>query len=280
MLISILAPARGATAKLEKWISETKISILAPARGATGEARARREPGPFQFSPLREGRLMQPYSIAREDVISILAPARGATRVDCAVCCTVHFNSRPCERGDIWSYTISSYSPISILAPARGATCYATVYVYRSKYFNSRPCERGDVSSLHIPISKIKISILAPARGATCNKSFCEIHVSISILAPARGATDISKNTFFIQCISILAPARGATFWEVFTNGRKTFQFSPLREGRHIHCSCSDWAENFNSRPCERGDSLFPMQLCCMRYFNSRPCERGDHDNP
>ena len=56
MVISILAPARGATGMRRKGREVYEISILAPARGATHLWHERSEPCKFQFSPLREGR--------------------------------------------------------------------------------------------------------------------------------------------------------------------------------------------------------------------------------
>ena len=127
------------------------ISIHAPARGATWGAQRGRSPSViFQFTPLREGRLSTsgtktaipsisihaPARGATGDIahrdgeqqpISIHAPARGATRVwPGPPCGGPYFNSRPCERGD-------------------STTHYSTAL---SIYFNSRPCERGDMKSV------------------------------------------------------------------------------------------------------------------------------------
>ena len=78
------------------------ISILAPARGATSQCfKCSATVNAFQFSPLREGRLVQ-------ELRNIV------TRGD--------FNSRPCERGDRKGDQPVKITIISILAPARGAT--------------------------------------------------------------------------------------------------------------------------------------------------------------
>ena len=145
-LISIPAPARGATQKEQDCQSYRQISIPAPARGATCQRFAASgfssyfnsrpcERGDdrgifskwlwpiFQFPPLREGRPFQNFRI-RE---------------------IVNFNSRPCERGDHRGNPHGiCRSRISIPAPARGAT------------FSLRMGWRHD-----------PISIPAPARGAT-----------------------------------------------------------------------------------------------------------------
>ena len=41
--------------------------------------------------------------------------------------------------------------------------------------------------------------------------------------------------------------------------------------------SCTHRDSNFNSRPCERGFSVYSLQRSLYSYFNSRPCERGFH---
>ena len=81
-------------------------------------------------------------------------------------------------------------------------------------------------------------------------------------------------------------------------SGATTFQFTPLREGRHIFAIKFVKIYYFNSRPCGRGDfvqfsklhSVVLFQFTPLRegrlplpaggsggiYFNSRPCGRGD----
>ena len=99
------------------------ISIHAPARGATLRVLLPTDRTIFQFTPLREGRLVGVLGVPGHGGISIHAPARGAT------CRSSHpgwrppnFNSRPCERGDLYGIPILPKAKISIHAPARGAT--------------------------------------------------------------------------------------------------------------------------------------------------------------
>ena len=81
--ISIHAPPRGATpsgSSIRCWIL---ISIHAPPRGATlAWTAAALAAIPFQFTPLREGRLSQAELLHKERLISIHAPPRGATAKD------------------------------------------------------------------------------------------------------------------------------------------------------------------------------------------------------
>ena len=78
-LISIHAPARGATAVFRSNPDRKQISIHAPARGATSGTCTVLSLIVFQFTPLREGR-------------------RGGRRGSQSK--HQYFNSRPCERGD------------------------------------------------------------------------------------------------------------------------------------------------------------------------------------
>ncbi len=122
-LISIHAPPRGATGSISESIGLASISIHAPPRGATSSSTASKVSGIFQFTPLREGRLLQPPCALVVD-ISIHAPPRGATK------------NKNAFLGGI---------DISIHAPPRGATALARRQRISATYFNSRPSARGDL---------------------------------------------------------------------------------------------------------------------------------------
>ena len=55
-----------------------------------------------------------------------------------------------------------------------------------------------------------------------------------------------------------------------------TFQFTPLREGRHAFVMPIQIAPYFNSRPSARGDTRRLLINSNRNYFNSRPSARGD----
>ncbi len=79
------------------------ISIHAPPRGATYDDGTRvLKSYLFQFTPLREGRLLF--------TMCIISP--------------VYFNSRPSARGDLTDVQRHVIETISIHAPPRGATDY------------------------------------------------------------------------------------------------------------------------------------------------------------
>ena len=144
--ISIHAPPRGATWKLDRFSRSRYISIHAPPRGATEPRRlADRVANAFQFTPLREGRHEELQALRHYPRISIHAPPRGATRQRLpARRRPPHFNSRPSARGD------------AAFASAEWA----------KRNFNSRPSARGDDTRVGIPTCNT-ISIHAPPRGAT-----------------------------------------------------------------------------------------------------------------
>ena len=193
------------------------------------------------------------------------------------------FNSRPCERGDFNLFDlILVHFAISIHAPARGATGKlmkkspsSTIFqftplregrlqnppaVSQMQYFNSRPCERGDVHKYGKAIVQ-RISIHAPARGATDDRKGCCIADTISIHAPARGATEMEESQRMLERISIHAPARGATWGTLSRQCSAPISIHAPARG----ATCADQLiqlliQNFNSRPCERGDHIHKSQ--------------------
>src|SRR5208337_235816 len=77
--VSIHAPARGATDESKHVATRCEVSIHAPARGATARFKHRSSPN-YRFNPrARAGR--DPYSHPTQfgKFVSIHAPARGAT---------------------------------------------------------------------------------------------------------------------------------------------------------------------------------------------------------
>ena len=189
--ISIHAPPRGATDARRKVLDEKKISIHAPPRGATrsfGSSSSISEK--FQFTPLREGRLVANGSSVLL-MISIHAPPRGATG------------------GGV---LLVSLEMISIHVPPRGATFVLRALFCNLNNFNSRPSARGD-------------SLTARARRDSA-KHF-------NSRPSARGDRSDAKE-FLDEMISIHAPPRGATRLRRSRTCLLAFQFTPLREGRHL----------------------------------------------
>ena len=128
--ISIHAPPRGATAassivkalasyfnsrpsargdrKSGGYIAGQEISIHAPPRGATVSRSASPAALPFQFTPLREGRLDAPIGDAIHIDFNSRPSARGDFRGVRESGRRENFNSRPSARGDGKRYAISA----------------------------------------------------------------------------------------------------------------------------------------------------------------------------
>ena len=98
--------------------------------------------------------------------------------------------------------------------------------------FNSRPSARGDPPP-------------RPPSGACCY---------FNSRPSARGDLT-SKGMQEKLAISIHAPPRGATCFPICWNCCRTFQFTPLREGRRRAGRAAGAPRYFNSRPSARGDS-------------------------
>ena len=169
-IISIHAPARGATSISRRLIQHINISIHAPARGATAVYN-RSNHIQHDFNPRsREGSDYSDYMYCVAFGISIHAPARGATS-SCLYC-------------------LDRNGWISIHAPARGATSccfYLPFFQYQFQStlprgerldrphfvwflhynFNPRSREGSDTPIAGSRTFPLEISIHAPARGAT-----------------------------------------------------------------------------------------------------------------
>ena len=255
-VISIHAPARGATRRVRRPAYDRRISIHAPARGATQRQ--------------RDGH--------RGDRISIHAPARGATPASAAFSGdSLRFQSthprgvrRNGNETGIAAIAFQSTHPrgvrpralhgrramdaISIHAPARGATNFKL-----SEY------------------QRLVISIHAPARGATgraCNGYDLR---GISIHAPARGATNVHAVLVVEVTISIHAPARGATR-RLVEWAERCYYFNPrTREGCDLVRRGVDGVHrHFNPRTREGCDK--PMGAASKRWKNFNPRTREGCD--
>ena len=254
--ISIHAPARGATVYLGCFNPTKYISIHAPARGATDGTEIFPRAGRFQFTPLREGRLFALLRSSAACLISIHAPARGATcRCDISGLGRPYFNSRPCERGDPFSFFDHVACNIFQFTPLREGRRQKHEENQRESEFQFTPLREGRQEKVHIYVRIVHISIHAPARGATAIR-----------------AEPVSKQNYF----NSRPCERGDSTFCTMPSTEVVFQFTPLREGRHQKYSQSDSSSHFNSRPCERGDRALLPGTGRRNNFNSRPCERGD----
>ena len=162
--------ARGDDAHAPSLFVAENISIHAPPRGAT--CTRRRSPPPsvhfnsrpsargdawcsatsetvslFQFTPLREGRLLCFYPSFYFVKFQFTPLREGRRFIVPTPSILTNFNSRPSARGDLI---------LSVTANIK-------------YYFNSRPSARGDMPGI-FQVERSFISIHAPPRGATCNR--------------------------------------------------------------------------------------------------------------
>ena len=167
--ISIHAPPRGATVPTKRQRYRKIISIHAPPRGATVRGAESCQTSAFQFTPLREGRLVALQGAVQRERISIHAPPRGATGegMDSGdkASISIHAPPRGATSGGLLVYVGFC---ISIHAPPRGATRRSHPKRAAGGHFNSRPSARGDPDGWRIARRNRRvISIHAPPRGAT-----------------------------------------------------------------------------------------------------------------
>ena len=278
------------------------ISIHAPARGATQITDEVVAVGAFQSTLPRGERPFRKPCRFTTITISIHAPARGATeRADDHDllpqfqstlprgerpghtqfrASDSHFNPRSREGSDVGGCgrCVAGLS-ISIHAPARGATprepATGATYLFQSTlprgerpFFSSSSrlsisfqstLPRGERQS-RSPRSMIcaMISIHAPARGATCNRQRLPPTISISIHAPARGATCNDCQSYWRCKISIHAPARGATVFLLVGHNLMVISIhAPARGATWQHSTQSPSDYNFNPRSREGSDFNF-----------------------
>ena len=146
-------------------------------------------------------------------MIDVITPLReGRRKRPSPTLTAMYFNSRPCERGDLYEIDrrITDLL-ISIHAPARGATCLSWMAARRRLNFNSRPCERGDVvESFFTAFIKFQFTPLREGRQGLCHQSLH--HQKDFNSRPCERGDAISRH---------------------ISGTLKGFQFTPLREGRH-----------------------------------------------
>ena len=230
----------------------------------------------FQFTPLREGRRVRTFVFVAGN-ISIHAPPRGAThRQSAGNCSKSNFNSRPSARGDRKSGGLESVYNISIHAPPRGATRWAQ-HVGVDGQISIHAPPRGATKLQVTQIHSKNISIHAPPRGATKAMNMKKRFLNFNSRPSARG--DHRQTPLFRRRrISIHAPPRGATsppheYTQIFG----AFQFTPLREGRHVIPPGTAVIHHFNSRPSARGDARRSQRRRGIRISIHAPPRGATH---
>ena len=148
-VVSIHAPARGATRACSLFRAIRAVSIHAPARGATrSNSDGARYITAFQSTRPRGARLTTPEKRRRADTFQSTRP-RGARRDD--------------------GRTGKSIFCVSIHAPARGAT-QEIILTFNNAGVSIHAPARGATKAAGISTLAEMVSIHAPARGATSSR--------------------------------------------------------------------------------------------------------------
>ena len=189
-IISIHAPAKGATGRIRGDPLFPSISIHAPAKGATRCQSGCNFPSE-NFNPRsREGSdFSDKKTPLLSKAISIHAPAKGATFKYFAVFFSVKFQSTlpRRERQNILRIT-SIILLFQSTLPRRERPKTMTLKKKTCRFQSTLPRrERRFVAT--VLCAAREISIHAPAKGATCYQAGRPCDPMISIHAPAKGAT-------------------------------------------------------------------------------------------
>ena len=189
-MISIHAPAKGATGQNRAYNQYCEISIHAPAKGATSTGYDIDLTTGISIHAPAKGATTMSYKLMQNIRISIHAPAKGATGVcdhrPCAVC---DFNPRSREGSDPERMVYRQPPEISIHAPAKGATSQFHAGPVLSTYFNPRSREGSD--SHFPPPTSLRFQFQSTLPRRERQQLLCSdcLLTQISIHAPAKGAT-------------------------------------------------------------------------------------------
>ena len=167
----------------------------------------------FLLTPLREGRRAARCHRRRGGKISTHAPAGGATRTksETAGCCSCHFYSRPCGRGDPRPDARAEPRALFLLTPLReGRQAGAGARGRTRDHFYSRPCGRGDWSGRPCHQSRGNFYSRPCGRGDVCVQ-IVEGTDSLFLLTPLReGRPRPAADGRDPEGISTHAPPAGA----------------------------------------------------------------------
>ena len=167
-MVSIHAPARGATMVPMFSPKTFRVSIHAPARGATIIVTIYSILYKFQSTRPRGARQEKDELGVRIAIVSIHAPARGATFscfIICfIVCVSIHAPARGATRDS--QARIDSKNEFQSTRPRGARRKRGVVDAVLDGFQSTRPRGARPIVSYNV-FSKSKVSIHAPARGAT-----------------------------------------------------------------------------------------------------------------
>ena len=233
---------------------------------------------PFQFTPLREGRLQGTPRKRRSFPFQFTPLREGRRARKARRHATARFQFTPLREGRRAMRGDSGTSDdISIHAPPRGATEENTRILQERRISIHAPPRGATLKLTDGREAGTPISIHAPPRGAT--DSFkCAVHdvLYFNSRPSARGDRGCGQGDG-CRCISIHAPPRGATTFNMakYAQSQISIHAPPRGATPCVGRSCSSHLY-FNSRPSARGDMPETVAKSVRDYFNSRPSARGD----
>ena len=143
-----------------------------------------------------------------------------------------------------------------------------------SRFFQFTPLREGRRFPAPAVLKIRPISIHAPPRGATRRRSLRSSNKPDFNSRPSARGDDLLRLDKFDGYISIHAPPRGATPTSITVCLARTFQFTPLREGRRRRILPPIIPSHFNSRPSARGDKMNGY-FCSMIRISIHAPPRG-----
>ena len=275
LLISIHAPPRGAT----KGIYGGEVSLLfqfTPLR----EGRLVRSPydgseEQFQFTPLREGRRSAGLGRSRSN-ISIHAPPRGATDEDKAKLWDNKFQFTPLREGRRFSAAyVEAHDDFNSRPSARGDT-YSPKQPHLPTHFNSRPSARGDIKlQVRLYSSPFQFTPLREGRLAERETSI-DAPSGFQFTPLREGRLLLLLHWKKSARISIHAPPRGATAPPRKRVATQRISIHAPPRGATLIISRQDLPKfHFNSRPSARGDAETADNNADIAKFQFTPLREG-----
>ena len=278
-MVSIHAPARGATYKAHKKYLFEEVSIHAPARGATRvELSGATGRAKFQFTRPRGARPM-PFSFALSVLLMFQFTRPRGARPPRSIPCETRscFNSRAREGRDYSAHDNAVLQPAFQFTRPRGARrLVSDPQPQQTRFQFTRP--RGARPSVYVVfVSCVWFQFTRP-RGARLVGGLRRRQAEdVSIHAPARGATNVHFITSrFRNCFN--SRAREGRDERRARNREAGACFnSRAREGRDGSSMASaKIPDGFNSRAREGRDRLAAVSVIAVRSFNSRAREGRD----
>ena len=255
------------------------ISIHAPPRGATANVQPLLLGDKFQFTPLREGRLIpkEKWQFGRD--FNSRPSARGDGAFQATTGCTPYFNSRPSARGDVKTRFDCADSWTFQFTPLReGRRSSRHPHVASVFDFNSRPSARGDAGCITVVAVNSNFNSRPSARGDSCVFSillFIFVKFQFTPLREGRpqGVTFRSLTLNFNSRPSARGDVKRSQPLVMYI----TFQFTPLREGRQYGATGCERQVAISIHAPPRGATrLLTRKTPRLTDFNSRPSARGD----